>query len=140
MQFRFKACSVRVAVPMLALALVALQGCTTPAGVEVRNMTGRTLKAEYLTVANEGAREAHGEAIVSRDSTFSYKVDQRDHPGNRVRFSVPDLPMDDMTTVEIALPEKTTRVYDLRYEGGHLVARQIKKGANLPWVKDRTAD
>lgn len=121
-------------------ALMLLGGCETPAGIEARNNTGRTLKVEYISVSNVGDTRVHGEGVVAKDSTITYKIDQRDNPGNRVRFSVPELPMDEMTMVEVALPEKTTRVFDLRYSGGRLTAREEKKGVNMPWVKDRTAD
>jgi hypothetical protein len=106
---------------------LVLTGCASPAGVEVKNMTGQTLRVEYLTVNGDGSTKVYSTGVVASESLVTYKVDQAGGNGVRIRFSLPEAPQDESTALLLKLPDSQTRYYDLRYASGRLVAREQKK-------------
>ena len=104
-----------------------LGGCSTPPGVEVTNKTGQTLRVEYLGVKADGSTQVYSTGVFANNSNLHYKVEQEGTFGNQVRFSIPDAPLDDGSSVLLKLSEKSTRYYDLEYLSGRLYARELRK-------------
>lgn len=118
----------------IALAAATLTGCVTPPGVDVINNTGRTINVEYMVVAADGSLQTYSKGVVSRNANVTFKVDQTDSNGARIRFALPDVPQEDGNFVQLNVPEGQTKYYDLEYAGGRLVARERKKG-QIKWYR-----
>lgn len=114
-------------VSLAALVLcLGVGGCAMPPGVDVTNKTGEVLNVEYMVVKGDGSTTTYSKGVVSKGSNVTYKVDVSGSDGVRVRFSLPDAPVDDATSVLLKVPNNQTRYYDLEYISGRLVAREFK--------------
>ncbi|MBX3385752.1 MAG: hypothetical protein KF768_04195 [Phycisphaeraceae bacterium] len=122
-------------VTALLIASALFGGCTTPPGVDVMNNTGRTLNVEYMVVTADGSSQTYSRGVVSRNANVTFKVDQTDTNGARIRFSLPEAPDEPGNYVQLNLPEGQTKYYDLEYAGGRIVARERKKG-QIKWYRD----
>ncbi len=120
---------------LVGLAAMLGGGCVHPPGVDVMNKTGQTLTAEYMVVAADGSSQTYSKGIVSPDANVTYKVDQTDTNGVRIRFSLPDSPEADGNSLQLNPPKDKNKYYDLEYLGGRLVARERKKG-EIKWYRD----
>lgn len=128
--FRFR--SVVIPVACLAAMLGWLAGCASPAGVEVVNQTGQVINVEYLSVAGDGSTHAYSTGVVSKNGAVFYKVDASQGNGAKIRFSLPEAPMDEASAVTLKLPDERTRYFDLEYRSGKLIARERFLGRSNP--------
>ena len=114
------------------MATCALGACDHGTkGVEVYNETDEILRAEMISVNAVGESSVYSTAIINRGGTFSNRmVESVRGQSMRVRFTLAEQPPGETNwngSVLLSLPEKSVRVYSLRFEVGRLRADEYKR-------------